>query len=336
MRKESYDIIGDIHGEAATLRDLLARLGYERRAGSYFHPKRRAIFLGDYIDRGPAIRETLHIVRDMVECRSAFALCGNHELDVLLHDTPDGRGGWLRPHGGRQSEMHARTHAEFVDRPSEWRDWLRWFQSLPLYLELPGLRAVHACWDERQIAVVRDLELRNGLLPRIADKSSFEGKAVHRLLKDPEVPLPPGITVAGRAGTRLSEMRVRWWQDGRGKTYRQACINRHEPGPDISIPREFDELLTPPNDDNLATFIGHYWLPPGKPATLTPTVACLDYSVASGGPLVAYRWDGERELRLDKFVFDAERLEAGRRTRLPPNGHAHAAGGDRRVDQTAV
>jgi hypothetical protein len=317
VKHNSYDLIGDIHGEAATLRDLLARLGYSERAGCYRHPHRRAIFLGDYVDRGPAIRETLHIVRAMVEQGTALALCGNHELDVLMHDTPDGRGGWLRPHGGRQSAMHARTHAEFADRPAEWREWLRWVQTLPLLLELPGLRAVHACWDEAQVAVLRGRRLDDALLYRAAEKNSPEGAAVRRLLKGPEVPLPDGIHVAGRMGGALTEMRVRWWRDGRGETYRDACINRHDPGPEIPIPSEFDALLTPPHDDRFPIFIGHYWLPPERPAPLTPTVACLDYSVAAGGPLVAYRWDGERHLRPEKFVFDPARLQGRSPTGKP-------------------
>ena len=106
----------------------------------------------------------------------------------------------------------------------------------------------------------------------------------------------------------LTELRVQWWLDGRGRTYREACINRHDPGPEIAIAAEYDALLTPPHDDTRPVFIGHYWLPPGRPAPLTPTVACLDYSVAGGGPLVAYRWDGERRLDARKFVYDPVRI----------------------------
>ena len=51
-------------------------------------------------------------------------------------------------------------------------------------------------------------------------------------------------------------------------------------------------------------FVGHYWLDT-EPYLLAPNVACLDYSVAakSGGKLVAYRWDGERRLDNEKFVY---------------------------------
>lgn len=51
------------------------------------------------------------------------------------------------------------------------------------------------------------------------------------------------------------------------------------------------------------TFIGHYWFDPSEPvAPASRRVACVDYSVAKGGPLTAYRFDGETELSAEKFV----------------------------------
>jgi hypothetical protein len=38
-------------------------------------------------------------------------------------------------------------------------------------------------------------------------------------------------------------------------------------------------------------FFGHYWLDAPAPAPLAPNVVCLDYSVAKGGFLCAYRWE---------------------------------------------
>ena len=77
-----YDLIGDIHGHAAELRQLLEKLGYSQHGGIYLHPDRKVIFLGDFIDRGPQIREALGIVRVMVESGSALAVMGNHELNA--------------------------------------------------------------------------------------------------------------------------------------------------------------------------------------------------------------------------------------------------------------
>jgi len=39
----------------------------------------------------------------------------------------------------------------------------------------------------------------------------------------------------------------------------------------------------------------------GKPQVLSARTACLDYSVGNGGPLVAYRWDGEETLSSENF-----------------------------------
>jgi hypothetical protein len=50
-------------------------------------------------------------------------------------------------------------------------------------------------------------------------------------------------------------------------------------------------------------FIGHYWLKAQRPELLTDNVACVDYSVAKGGFLCAYRWQGEQKLSNDHFVW---------------------------------
>ncbi len=62
-----YDFIGDIHGHADKLEALLEKMGYSKKDGVYQHSTRKAFFVGDYIDRGPKIREPLEIVRGMIE-----------------------------------------------------------------------------------------------------------------------------------------------------------------------------------------------------------------------------------------------------------------------------
>ena len=48
---------------------LLEALGYRKHGTTWNwrHPERKVIFLGDFIDRGPKIREVLEIVRPMIE-----------------------------------------------------------------------------------------------------------------------------------------------------------------------------------------------------------------------------------------------------------------------------
>jgi hypothetical protein len=95
-----YDLIGDIHGHADELISLLEQLGYGSNLGHYSHPSRKAVFVGDFIDRGPQIRETLAVVRPMVQRGSALAVMGNHEFNALCYHTPDPHqsGSFLRPH----------------------------------------------------------------------------------------------------------------------------------------------------------------------------------------------------------------------------------------------
>jgi predicted MPP superfamily phosphohydrolase len=93
-----YDLIGDIHGHADELAQLLETLGYDKSRGVYRHSERKVIFLGDFIDRGPKIRQTLEIVRPMVEAGDALAVMGNHEFNALAYHTedPDEPGKFLR------------------------------------------------------------------------------------------------------------------------------------------------------------------------------------------------------------------------------------------------
>lgn len=75
-----FDIIGDVHGCHDELIQLLSTLGYDTDASPIAHPKgRRALFLGDLVDRGPASDAVLETVMDMVEAGSALCILGNHE-----------------------------------------------------------------------------------------------------------------------------------------------------------------------------------------------------------------------------------------------------------------
>lgn len=73
-----FDFIGDIHGYAERLETLLLSLGYQKTAHGYAHPTRKAIYLGDLVDRGPEQVKTYRIVRDMVEAGNADLIMGNH------------------------------------------------------------------------------------------------------------------------------------------------------------------------------------------------------------------------------------------------------------------
>ena len=84
-----YDLIGDIHGHADCLVNLLEKLGYKKSGDVFHHSSRQVIFLGDFIDRGPKIREVLSIAKNMVDKGTALAVMGNHELNAMAYHTKD-------------------------------------------------------------------------------------------------------------------------------------------------------------------------------------------------------------------------------------------------------
>lgn len=84
-----FDIIGDIHGCADELERLLEKLGYKikqnsNRTYAITPPmNRRAIFVGDLVDRGPRTPDVLRIVKNMVDNGTAFCVKGNHENKLV-------------------------------------------------------------------------------------------------------------------------------------------------------------------------------------------------------------------------------------------------------------
>src|SRR6218665_961103 len=104
-----YDLIGDIHGHASELKMLLKQMGYSSKDGVWQHPERKIIFAGDYIDRGPEIRETLQIVRSMTDAGAAHAIMGNDEYNALAFSYHHPEGGYIRPHNAKNTHQHSAT-----------------------------------------------------------------------------------------------------------------------------------------------------------------------------------------------------------------------------------
>ena len=80
-----FDIIGDVHGCCDELETLLQKLGYEiSPEENYFHPQgRKALFLGDLVDRGNRILDTLALVQNMVVAGTALCVPGNHDMKLM-------------------------------------------------------------------------------------------------------------------------------------------------------------------------------------------------------------------------------------------------------------
>ena len=298
---EGFDLIGDIHGYADELIRLLEKLGYRYDGACYRHPSRRVIFLGDFIDRGPGQRAVIDIARSMTTQGEALAVMGNHEFNAIAYHTPALHGGYLRPHNPKNQQQHQAFLDAYPDE-AERSVVIDWFATLPLWLDLGNIRVVHACWDQlliHRISKEYGDRVTARLIADASNPSHWAFEAVETLLKGKEVQLPEGYAFADKDGVRREAIRVRWWDAV--ETYSEAFI-----GPEVAaanipdIPLCADALIAYPHTEP-PLFLGHYWLEP--PASLLkPNIACLDFSVARpGGQLVAYRWDGEHALNLDKF-----------------------------------
>lgn len=201
----AYDIIGDIHGQADKLQALLVELGYRQRQGAYRHPdsNRAAIFVGDFIDRGPKQLKSVDTVRRMVDAGSALAVMCNHGFNAIAWHTPDpdAPGEFLRPHGGALGVKNRDQHAQFLKEVESnaalHKEIVDWFLTLPLWLDLPTFRMVHACWYESYMAELKPhLTSGLGLTRELMIPSSREGRmefrTVEGLTKGLEVTLPDG------------------------------------------------------------------------------------------------------------------------------------------------
>ncbi|HEX8391514.1 MAG TPA: polynucleotide kinase-phosphatase [Longimicrobium sp.] len=80
-----FDLIGDVHGCGDELDELLAALGYAPgEDGVPRHPEgRKAVFLGDLVDRGPRVAHVLATAMAMVQAGTALAVPGNHDVKLL-------------------------------------------------------------------------------------------------------------------------------------------------------------------------------------------------------------------------------------------------------------
>lgn len=192
----NYDVIGDVHGCADKLEALLAHLGYRCEDGVYRHPSRQAVFVGDLVDRGHGQLRVLQIVKAMVDAGTARITMGNHEFNAIAYATRDPRvdGQFLRPH----TEKNANQHRAFVDQLTglQQAEYIQWFRTFQLWLDLGGLRVVHACWHAESMKLVeRELGSNSFVsdyqLARASSKGDPLYEAVEILLKGPEIAVEP-------------------------------------------------------------------------------------------------------------------------------------------------
>jgi hypothetical protein len=317
MSNMAYDVIGDIHGRLDKFHALMLSLGYFESNNTYVPPAgRQAIFVGDLIDRGPEQVKLLQYVRRMVDAGHAHVVMGNHEFNAIAYVTedPGTPRECLRVNKGESPKctQNRRQHAAFLAQVGEGtpqhKEWIEWFRTLPLHLDLGGIRVAHAWWDAQSAALLDNAAHRDAV-GRLTDDFLIESHRRKSPLKRArkivttgyEHKLPEGLFVTDKDGNKHDNARLAIWRH-EAKHLRDIAI---VPGgdtsilPDLTIDQLFPQGLQPVEGSPI--FLGHYWFNANL-SVETSKVAVLDWSAAHKGPLVAYRWDGEQHLSNDKFV----------------------------------
>ena len=147
--------VGDIHGRADLLADLLARIEANEAE--------KIVFLGDYVDRGPDSAATLKLLFDLQQRRPDQIVClmGNHEKMMCdFIDDPLDRGAiWLRNGGLATLASFGITNIDAkptADQSIEACDALEaalptdiaaWLAGLPLSWNSGNIWCAHAAMD---------------------------------------------------------------------------------------------------------------------------------------------------------------------------------------------
>jgi len=297
----AIDVVGDVHGERRALEQLLKRLGYDDRGR---HPeRRRLVFVGDLVDRGPDSPGVLRTVKRLVDAGNAQCIAGNHELNALrdeAHRHRPGEGWW---YGRRDADYDS----EPVSLDEKARDFMPFLRALPAALERDDLRVVHACWHDPAIdrmrahgsvieafdrehttlaptldalrtraraafaregvtqAAIRSPEPKLPFIPELADHDTANqvGNAVKVVTSGMEQPAPDSFYASGK--WRMVE-RVKWWEDYADKP---VVVGHYW--------RRYDALQIPPEEKSAADVFGPH--PPNAWLGRAGRVMCIDFSV---------------------------------------------------------
>jgi hypothetical protein len=179
---------------------------------------------------------------------------------------------------------------------------VEWFRTLPLHLDLRGIRVAHAWWDQQSVDLISGTEHRDSrgrLTEEFLVESHRRGSALKKARKvlttGFEHDLPPGCFVTDKEGNKHDNARLAIWRHEATHLRDIAIV----PGGDATVVPDLalaDVLGCPLQPvEGAPILVGHYWFS-GDVRTESRKVAVLDWSAAHQGPLVAYRWNGEEYL----------------------------------------
>ena len=292
LKNYHFDFIGDVHGCFKKLCQLLEKMGYKKdENGIYFHKTRKAFFLGDIVDGGPEVVKTFNLVKSMVEKGYATMILGNHEINLLAINTKY-NGKYLRERSNSKLRQ-CKNSLDLILKENS-KENMNFLRSIPLWIEVDSFRAIHACWHQESINILKtfvdkDNTLSEKTFPNIyTNKDAFD--AMEKTLKGLELTLPEEYAYKDKYGKTRTNCRYLWWDKNRSVEER------------ISIDESLINIPFKKYNDTKIVFFGHYWRK-GTPQVSNPYAICLDYSVMIGGNLCAYRFDGEKVLDSKKLIF---------------------------------
>lgn len=303
---DGYDIIGDIHGYFAEMELLLQKLGYRKNKGYWRHKRRIAIFVGDFINRGSESRKVIQTIRAMVNNGTAYVILGNHEINAISYFTKRNNGRPIRMPRNNNRKLLDNFASEYGNDQKQLLKDIKWMRTLPLFLDLDDIRVVHAYWNDQHISKIKKL-YRNGLIRKKYLKKALKKEdplftPLMETIKGVEFNLPKNLIIKDSNNISRTNFRVKWWTNPHGHTFESLSYGNKFLLPEYTIPAELISKYDIYPDDAPIVFIGHYCVGNG---TMVPrnNICCVDACVANGGRLAAYRYNGEKKIDHNNFVF---------------------------------
>lgn len=285
-----FDIIGDVHGQIAKLTNLLEQLGYQHNGQHYHKAGHQVVFVGDLIDKGPQPAAVLQLVRAMVDSGNAMMVIGNHEINWINDAADHTQHIQAFIKATHKHRDRSRITAAYLRDYAQLIDMFQWLRRQPLYLDLPQLRAVHACWNQEAIDLLNAENItcmNDKALAAYRDRYSDVYLAIDLVVAGCVHQFPDDLP--SNAEFMSLRTRIRWFP------LNEMRINKAELQP---LP-----VKHPPYSTHaVPLFFGHYALD-GEPDTLVSNVCCVDFSAAYQGPLVAYRLRPNDTMHKDNFVM---------------------------------
>jgi serine/threonine protein phosphatase 1 len=250
--------IGDLHGRVGWLDKLLAKL-----RGHPLWPAARLVFLGDLVDRGDDVKETVTRVMEVIaEKPGSTCVMGNHDLALIgaagLACAP--KPYWVKRY--REAYDHNRTFRSYLDRDPDSHSFVEWetdlaalrdaipvahrefLSSLPWMAESEGHVFLHCglspeldCPAETQLNCLRNTQWsRDIVIPKLGTTTDREFRpdypvwlgADKKLSANP-LPIPGRVQVTGHVMVEKSDanaVRIRIDTSGGVREPLTACVLR--------------------------------------------------------------------------------------------------------------